>query len=97
MIWREQQISRIGERFVVGKPIGVGVSMGANDWQRCHLCVESPGDAALIRVAAKQAIWMEDKWFQWVSVAPISLGSFYVYPASGSHPRDDKARRNLLS
>lgn len=59
MIRNNEQLSGVGEGLVAGKPLWIGVSMGAEDRQVAHAGVKLSRDAARRWISGKQSVFVE--------------------------------------
>ena len=59
MVGRDEELGRIGKRFVVGEPARVGVTVRADDRQACDRIVELARDGARLAVRREQAVGVQ--------------------------------------
>src|SRR5580658_8653487 len=86
MVWLNEQLGGIGKRLVLCEPCGLGVPMGAVNWQVADMRIELPGNLAGTCFGREQPVFMNQHVF-------YSSLSERIDPASASipHAREDSA------
>ena len=63
VVRNQEQIRWVGKGHVVGIPLGIGMTVGADDGQILDLAVQTAGDLPLDGIAREKTILMHDDFF----------------------------------